>query len=356
MKKIILTGGGTAGHVTPNLALVPLLKEAGYDILYVGSKEGIEKGIVEELGIPYEGISTGKLRRYLSVQNLTDPARTLHGFREARKIIRDYKPDVIFSKGGFVSVPVVAAAKTCKVPVITHESDLTIGLANKINMRSASLLCCNFPETAKGIKPEKVVVTGCPIRPELFAGTKEEGRAITGFNEEKPVLMVTGGSLGSVAVNNAVRGALPKLLEKFQVLHLCGKGNLDAELEGTSGYVQYEYVSSGMKDLFALADIVISRAGANAICELVALRKPNLLIPLPSSQSRGDQLLNAESFKKLGFSKVLLQEDVTEESLISNVNELYESRDSYIKKMAESDHSDSAKIIFDLIEKYRLEK
>ena len=292
MKRIILTGGGTAGHVTPNIALLPRLKELGYDIQYIGSYTGIEKELIEPFGIPYHGISSGKLRRYFSVQNFTDPFRVLKGFREAHKLIRQLKPDVIFSKGGFVSVPVVLAGKRCKVPVIIHESDMTPGLANKIAIPSAAKVCCNFPETLKSLPEGKAVLTGSPIRQELLSGNKIAAMDMCHFTSDKPVILVIGGSLGAVAVNNAVREALPELLKDFQIIHLCGKGKMDESLKDVEGYCQFEYIKNELRNLFALADIVISRAGANAICELLALHKPNLLIPLSANASRGDQILS----------------------------------------------------------------
>ena len=288
MKRIILTGGGTAGHVTPNIALLPRLKELQYDIHYIGSYNGIEKDLIEPFHIPYHGISSGKLRRYFSMKNFTDPFRVLKGFYEANKLIKTLKPDVIFSKGGFVSVPVVMAGKRNHVPTIIHESDITPGLANKLSMPSATKICCNFPETLKNLPADKAVLTGSPIRQELLTGDKEAARKFCHFTSQKPVILVIGGSLGAAAVNQAVRNILPKLLESFQVIHLCGKGKLDESLTRVEGYAQFEYIQKELKDLFALADIVISRAGANAICELLALRKPNILIPLPANASRGD--------------------------------------------------------------------
>ena len=305
MKRIILTGGGTAGHVTPNIALLPRLKELQYDIHYIGSYNGIEKELIEQLGIPYHGISSGKLRRYFSVQNFTDPFRVIKGFGEAKRLVKILKPDVIFSKGGFVSVPVVLAGKSRHVPTIIHESDMTPGLANKISIPSAAKVCCNFPETLDLLPEGKAVLTGSPIRQELLSGDRFKAKELVGFTSDKPVIMVMGGSLGSVAVNEAVRSILPELLKDFQVIHLCGRGKVDATLNGLDGYVQYEYIKDELKDLFALTDIVISRAGANAICELLALHKPNLLIPLSANASRGDQILNARSFKRQGYSKVL---------------------------------------------------
>lgn len=349
MKRIILTGGGTAGHVTPNIALLPRLKELQYDIHYIGSYNGIEKDLIEPFHIPYHGISSGKLRRYFSMKNFTDPFRVLKGFYEANKLIKTLKPDVIFSKGGFVSVPVVMAGKRNHVPTIIHESDITPGLANKLSMPSATKICCNFPETLKNLPADKAVLTGSPIRQELLTGDKEAARTFCHFTSQKPVILVIGGSLGAAAVNQAVRNILPKLLESFQVIHLCGKGKLDESLTRVEDYAQFEYIQKELKDLFALADIVISRAGANAICELLALRKPNILIPLPANASRGDQILNARSFERQGFSIVLEEESLTDEILLDTVHRLYQDRDTYTKAMSDSGMQNSIETIIDLI-------
>lgn len=350
MKKIILTGGGTAGHVTPNLALIPKLKENGYDILYIGSYKGIEKELIEKAGIPYQAISSGKLRRYFDLKNFTDPFKVIRGYFQARRVMKKYKPDVIFSKGGFVAVPVTTAAKHLHIPVIAHESDMTPGLANKLSMPSCTKICCNFPETLKYLPKEKAVLSGSPIRAELLTGSKEAGLKYAGFTGEKPVILVIGGSLGSVKVNQAVRGILPKLLLMFDVIHICGKGNLDEKLAKTEGYVQYEYVNEPLCDLFAAADLMISRAGANAICEILALKKPNLLIPLGTSASRGDQILNARSFEKQGFSKVLPEENLTDESLYEAVTALYEDRDTYTGAMRASAQANGVDTVIGLIE------
>ncbi len=350
MKHIVLTGGGTAGHVTPNIALIPRLQEMGYKISYIGSYEGIEKKLIEELGIPYYGISSGKLRRYFDLKNFSDPFRVIKGFGQARKLLKELKPDVVFSKGGFVTVPVVLAAKKRKIPAIIHESDMTPGLANKLCIPSAAKVCCNFPETVNSLPKEKAVLTGTPIRKELLHGDKEAARAFCGFTSHKPVLMIIGGSLGAASVNENVRKILPKLLEEFQVIHLCGKGKVDENLHGTSGYVQYEYIKKELPDLFALADVVISRAGANAICEISALHKPNLLIPLSAKASRGDQILNARSFERQGYSMVLEEEEITEETLLNSIKKLYAERQSYIDAMSSSTHMDSIRNITDLID------
>ena len=351
MKRIILTGGGTAGHVTPNIALLPGLKELGYDIHYIGSYNGIEKNLIEQFGIPYHGIASGKLRRYFSLQNFTDPFRVLKGFGEAKKLIKSLKPDVIFSKGGFVSVPVVIAGKQCHVPTIIHESDITPGLANKLAIPSASKVCCNFPETLSHLPKEKAVLTGSPIRQELLTGNCENARAFCGLKSNKPVILIIGGSLGSVVVNNAVRAILPQLLGNFQMIHLCGKGKIDESLKNLDGYVQFEYVQDELKDLFALADIVISRAGANAICELLALHKPNLLIPLSANASRGDQILNARSFERQGYSMVLEEEELEASTLLDAIQKLYREKDAYIDTMKQSTGQDSIQKILELIQK-----
>ncbi len=350
MKRILLTGGGTAGHVTPNIALLPRLRELGYDISYMGSYEGIERKLIEELQIPYYGISSGKLRRYFDPKNFTDPFKVLKGCMEARRIIRKLQPDVVFSKGGFVSVPVVLAAAHYKIPVILHESDMTPGLANRICIPSARKVCCNFPETLSHLPKQKAVLTGSPIRQELLTGDAVKALRFTGLTPDRPVLLVMGGSLGATAVNEAVRSILPRLLKEFQVIHLCGKGKVDPSLSALSGYVQYEYIQDELKDLFALSDIVISRAGANAICELLALRKPNLLIPLSAAASRGDQILNARSFERQGFSLVMEEEAVTPEALLAAVHQLYENRTSFTDAMAASQQTDAIETITALIE------
>ena len=333
MKHIVLTGGGTAGHVTPNIALIPRLKELGYEISYIGSYDGIEKKLIEEMNIPYYGISSGKLRRYFDLKNFTDPFRVLKGFGEAKKLLKQLKPDVVFSKGGFVTVPVVIAAGRRKIPTIIHESDMTPGLANKICIPSATKVCCNFPETVKSLPADKAVLTGTPIRQELLNGSKEAAREFCGFTDDKPVLMVIGGSLGAASVNENIRKILPELLKEFQVIHLCGKGKMDESLKDTKG-----------------SDIVISRAGANAICELNALKKPNLLIPLSANASRGDQILNARSFERQGFSMVLEEEEITESTLLNAIRELYQNRESYVHAMSESSHMNSIEKITGLIE------
>ena len=349
MKKIVLTGGGTAGHVTPNIALLPALKDADFDVHYIGSYDGIEKRLIADYEIPYYGISTGKFRRYFDIKNFTDPARVIKGYLEARSIMKQIAPDVVFSKGGFVSVPVVRAAHSLGIPCIIHESDMTPGLANKLCIPVAQKVCCNFPETLKLLPADKAVLTGSPIRAELRQGNAISALDLCGFTGGKPVIMVIGGSLGAAAINKAVREALPQLLEDFQIIHICGREKIDNLLLNVPGYKQFEYVKAELKDFFALADVVISRAGANAICELLALKKPNVLIPLSAKSSRGDQILNARSFESQGFSLVIDEDDLAPSILVEKVHEVFCCRQTYISAMSKSDQLNSIQTIMGLI-------
>jgi UDP-N-acetylglucosamine--N-acetylmuramyl-(pentapeptide) pyrophosphoryl-undecaprenol N-acetylglucosamine transferase len=347
--KIILTGGGTAGHVTPNLALAPRLKASGFEITYIGSIDGLERQLIERENIPYYGIHAGKLRRYLDLKNLTDTVRIARGFLQALSIIAKVKPDLVFSKGGFVSCPVVWAAWTHRVPVIIHESDFTPGLANRLSLPFAKTVCYTFPETARHLPEGKGVLTGIPVREGLFRGDAAQGRALCGFGDQKPALMVIGGSQGSGVLNSAIRTNLAALLERYQICHICGPGNLEVALNGQSGYRQIEYANEELPHLFAMADLVVSRAGATTLFELLALRKPHLLIPLSKQSSRGDQILNARSFAKQGFSRVLMEEDLNSGSLLENLSELERDRDGYLTRMSRSALSDTTEAVLQVI-------
>ena len=353
LKKIVLTGGGTAGHVTPNLALIPKLQEEGWTISYIGTRDGMEKDLVEKTGIPYYGISSGKLRRYLSKKNVSDMFRVLKGVKEASSLLKKLKPDLIFSKGGFVAVPVVLGARLHGIPIVIHESDMTPGLANKIAMPFADVVCTTFPETLQYIPKEKGVNTGTPIRESLFLGSREKGLKLCGFDGEKPVVMMMGGSQGSVKINGELRKALPQILQDFQLVHICGKGNLDASLLDTKGYKQFEYVSEELPHIFAMADIVVSRAGSNSISEFLALKKPSLLIPLSQNASRGDQILNAASFQKQGFSMVLAEEDMTAQKLTEGIRMLYQDREKFIGSMEKSHLANGVDEVMKCIRKYQ---
>lgn len=354
MKKIVLTGGGTAGHVTPNLALIPRLKADGWEIHYIGAANSVEETLISQVeGVSFHTVSVGKLRRYFDIKNFSDPFRVVKGVGQATGIIRKIKPNVVFSKGGFVSVPVVYGAKLNGVPVVSHESDMTPGLANKLCLPFTKAQCCTFPEAVKYAKG-KGVHTGSPIRPEILRGSKEDGIRRYGLNHSRPVLMVMGGSSGAQAINQVVWECLPKLTENFQVLHLCGKGNLSPLLEGTDNYTQVEYLNEDqeMADAYACADILVSRAGSNSLCEILAVRKPALLIPYPKGASRGDQLLNAESFRAQGFSYVLQQEDMTPETLVKGIEKLYHDRGALYEAMATEPTANGIDNVLEQIYKY----
>lgn len=347
--KIIMTGGGTAGHVTPNLALVPKLKEKGFEIKYIGSFDGIEKEIITQNSIPFYGISCGKLRRYFDVKNFTDPFKIIKGIAQAIRILSKEKPDVIFSKGGFVAVPVVIAASIKKIPVVAHESDMTPGLANKLSEPFCDKLCVTFRESLKFIKGNKGILTGSPIREEILHGDKAKGKRICGFTDDKEILLIMGGSLGSKLINEEIRKNMDNLLKKFNIIHICGKGNIDKSLINITGYKQFEYVSEELPHFMKASDYIISRAGANSIFEFLALKKPTLLIPLSKKASRGDQILNAKSFEKEGYSLMLEEEDINKDILYKKISELKERKNELIKNMEKSESKNGVESIVNVI-------
>ena len=352
MKKIVLTGGGTAGHVTPNLALIPRLQADGWEVHYIGAANSPEQNLISQVpGVTFHCVSVGKLRRYFDLKNFSDPFRVIKGVGQATGLIHSIRPNVVFSKGGFVSVPVVYGAKLNGVPIVIHESDMTPGLANKLCAPFAKVECCTFPEAVQ-YTGGKGIHTGTPIRPEILNGSASAGRERFGFNDYRPILMVMGGSTGAQAINQCLRQALPMLTANFQILHLCGKGNLDADFTGTQNYVQVEYLNEEMADAYACADIMVSRAGANALCELLAARKPALLIPYPNSASRGDQLLNAESFRARGLSHVLLQEDMNPETLTRAIERLYHERGNLYQAMDTEPTGNGIDAVLEQIYKY----
>ncbi|MCA6588167.1 MAG: undecaprenyldiphospho-muramoylpentapeptide beta-N-acetylglucosaminyltransferase [Pseudanabaena sp. M090S1SP1A06QC] len=352
--KIVLTGGGTAGHVSPNLALIPALTADNWEIFYIGSSNGLEKQLVAEVGLPYYGISSGKLRRYFSWQNFIDPFKVIKGIFDAYGAIAKIKPQVVFSKGGFVTVPVILASWLQRIPVIIHESDFSSGLANRLSLPFATKVCVTFPETAKNLAKygSKVQHTGLPIRPDIRNGKADRGRAFCGIYGDLPVLFVVGGSTGSAKINLVVRSILDILTQKYQVVHACGKGHLDPNLKDYPRYCQFEYLGMELADVLAMADLVVSRSGANAIFEFLTLRKPNLLIPLSKLSSRGDQILNAKSFQSRGYSAVLFEEDLTSESLLNAIADLDQRRDEYIQNMSQSKDNRAIAQIVDLIKSF----
>ncbi|MBW8888276.1 MAG: undecaprenyldiphospho-muramoylpentapeptide beta-N-acetylglucosaminyltransferase [Fibrobacteres bacterium] len=372
-RTIVLTGGGTAGHVIPNLALLPLLSAAGWRAEYVGSEAGIEKKLVAEAGLPFHGIASGKLRRYFDRKNFSDPFRIVLGLWQAWRILGRVRPKLVFSKGGFVAVPVVLAARLRGIPVVIHESDLTPGLANRMAIPFARAVCVSFRETLRHLPKDKAVQTGAPIRAELFQGSREKGEAFLGLTaheadaqgavapgaggqsagaDRRPLLLIIGGSLGSRNLNAAVRAALPGLLARYRIAHLCGKGGIDPALQGRPGYRQLEYVSAEMPDVLAAADLVLSRAGSNAIFEFLALRKPNLLVPLPLTASRGDQILNARAFEAEGFSRVLAEEDIVPGRLEQELALLEAQAEIYREAMRASPVRDGARHVMDVIARW----
>ena len=349
-KTVVLTGGGTGGHVTPNIALLPYLQKKGYKVCYIGSENGMERQLIEPIGIPYYGIDSERLNRYFTLANLTMPFHVIRGLFQARKLLKKLRPDAVFSKGGFVSVPVVIAAHQCKIPCVCHESDITPGLANKLAAPFAWKVCVNFEEALQYMPKGKGVYTGTPIRDSLLSGSREKGLRLSGLNHEKPVLLVMGGSTGAQALNEGVRKALPLLLADFQVLHLCGKGNLDDSLRSQKGYFQIEYANTEMPHFYAAADVTLCRAGANSLAEIVALGLPNVLVQLPLSASRGDQILNARSFTEKGYSVTLEQEKLTGENIRRAVSEVYRNRAKYQAAMKRDHQQSGTERVLEVIE------
>ncbi|MGE5615220.1 MAG: undecaprenyldiphospho-muramoylpentapeptide beta-N-acetylglucosaminyltransferase [Bacillota bacterium] len=351
MKAIVLTGGGSSGHVTPNIALLPGLKRAGYTIHYIGSHSGIEKQLIEKEGIPYHSISTGKLRRYFDLKNFTDVFRVVAGIGQAYALLGKIKPVAVFSKGGFVSCPVVWAAWLRGIPSVIHESDMTPGLTNRLSMPFAKKVCYTFPETEPHIPARKGIRTGMPIRESLLTGSRTTGRRICGFSNAKPVVLVIGGSLGSEKINGIVRNTLDTLLKDFNICHICGKGNLNRELENREGYRQFEYVDEEQPHLYALADLVVSRAGATVICEILAIGKPSLLIPLSRAASRGDQILNAASFEKNNYGMVLLEENLNEKSFVKAIYELKAAASRFTEAMKKNIQTNGTAAVLETLER-----
>ncbi|HCA5900435.1 TPA: undecaprenyldiphospho-muramoylpentapeptide beta-N-acetylglucosaminyltransferase [Staphylococcus aureus] len=348
MTKIAFTGGGTVGHVSVNLSLIPTALSQGYEALYIGSKNGIEREMIESQlpEIKYYTISSGKLRRYISLENAKDVFKVLKGILDARKVLKKEKPDLLFSKGGFVSVPVVIAAKSLNIPTIIHESDLTPGLANKIALKFAKKIYTTFEETLNYLPKEKADFIGATIREDLKNGNAHNGYQLTGFNENKKVLLVMGGSLGSKKLNSIIRENLDALLQQYQVIHLTGKGLKDAQVK-KSGYIQYEFVKEDLTDLLAITDTVISRAGSNAIYEFLTLRIPMLLVPLGLDQSRGDQIDNANHFADKGYAKAIDEEQLTAQILLQELNEMEQERTRIINNMKSYEQSYTKEALFD---------
>ncbi|RIO91078.1 undecaprenyldiphospho-muramoylpentapeptide beta-N-acetylglucosaminyltransferase [Staphylococcus haemolyticus] len=350
MSKIAFTGGGTVGHVSVNLSLIPTATDKGHDSFYIGSKTGIEREMIESQlpNIKYYPISSGKLRRYLSVDNAKDVFKVLKGIIDARKVLKKEKPDLLFSKGGFVSVPVVIAARSLNIPTIIHESDLTPGLANKISLKFAKKIYTTFEDTLKYLPKEKADFVGATIRQDLKEGNQARGYQLTGFDDSKKVLLVMGGSLGSKKLNQAIRENLEALLQDYQIIHLTGHGLVDDRIDA-KGYVQYEFVKETLTDLLAITDTVVSRAGSNAIYEFLTLLIPMLLIPLGLDQSRGDQIDNAKNFESKGYGRMIPEDQLTQVKLLEQLKDIEHNRESIVKQMETYNESYTKEDLFNKI-------
>lgn len=350
MKKIIMTGGGSAGHVNPNIALIPRLREKGFELYYVGRKQGIERELVTAQGIPYFPISAGKFRRYVDAENLFDVFRVLWGFIQSFFLVRRVHPDLVFSKGGFVACPLVWASWLNGVRVVIHESDITPGFATRLSIPFAYRVCFSFHETERSLPANKAIYTGIPIRSELLGGNADVGKALCAFADTKPVLLIIGGSQGAEIINKTVRAALGDLLKKFNVCHICGPGRLDSSFEDLHGYKQFEYAGAELPHLLAMTDVAVSRAGATTLFELLKLKKANLLIPLSLKASRGDQILNAQSFEKMGVSLVLREDELNVETLKESITKTHSGRSGMIEAMRSVDSINSTEKIIEIVE------
>lgn len=344
MPRVLFTGGGTAGHVTPNIALIEAVTAAGWQAAYAGGRDGIEATMIAGLDVPFYPIASGKLRRYFSWENFIDPFKVAFGVLQSLVLCIRLRPDIVFSKGGFVSVPVVVAAWLLRIPVISHESDVTPGLANRLVYPMCRRICVTFEQTAGELPGRKVIVTGTPVRQSLLAGQAERGRQYLGIDDQKPVLLVFGGSLGAGAINRQVRRTLQQLLETFHVVHVTGEGHLDPAMT-LAGYQQHEFIGAEFGDVLAAADLVVARAGANSLYELFCLRKPHLLIPLTRAASRGDQIENASTFAAAGLSRVIEEQALTDEAFLSAVDALFHDRQTIIEKLSGFEVKDSVQLI-----------
>ncbi|TRL98884.1 undecaprenyldiphospho-muramoylpentapeptide beta-N-acetylglucosaminyltransferase [Staphylococcus hominis] len=350
MSKIAFTGGGTVGHVSVNLSLIPTALEKGHQVFYIGSKSGIEREMIESQtsNIKYYPISSGKLRRYVSFENAKDVFKVLKGILDARRVLKKEKPDLLFSKGGFVSVPVVIAARSLNIPTIIHESDLTPGLANKISLKFSKKIYTTFEDTLKYLPKDKADFVGATIREDLKEGNQQKGYEITGFDSDKKILLVMGGSLGSKKLNDIIRENLEALLHDYQIIHLTGHGLVDESYK-QKGYIQYEFVKEELTHLLSITDTVVSRAGSNAIYEFLTLRIPMLLIPLGLDQSRGDQIDNAKYFESKGYGKMIPEDQLTQFKLLEQLKQIESHRNDITHQMESYKESYTREDLFNKI-------
>ena len=351
--KVIISGGGTGGHIFPAISIANALKaiKPNIKILFVGAEGRMEMKRVPAAGYEIKGLPVSGFDRKNLLKNIKVLFKAAQSRAKAKQIIKEFRPHIAVGVGGYASGPTLSACEAQGIPIVLQEQNSYAGITNKLLARKAQKICVAYEHMERFFPASKIMITGNPVRQELLSINVSREVAIKSFglDPSKKTILIIGGSLGAQAVNDAVRRILPELLKDFQVVHLCGKGKQDDSKNDLKGYVQYEYIESELADLFAMADIVISRAGANAICELQALKKPNLLIPLSANASRGDQILNARSFEKQGFSMVLEEEAITDEVLLKAIHDLYDHRENYRAAMENAPGQDSISVICDLI-------
>lgn len=347
MKHVVFTGGGTFGHVGANLALIQALDPTRWTISYIGSKNSIESSLIPKANIRFYRGFSGKLRRYFSLQNMVDIGWVLFGIIHAFFMIRKLNPHIIFSKGGYVAFPVVVAGWLNRVPVIIHESDITLGLTTRLSQRFARLVCLNFESTQKQV-PTSVpsLVTGLPVRNHILNGNPDTGRSLTQFSDSVPTLLIFGGSLGSVFLNTLIEQSLDQLVENYQLIHVVGPGNGSTRIHHHR-YCQFEYLNDEFAHILAASDMVICRGGASSLTELIALKKPHIVIPLSHRASRGDQIENARYFESLGISSVLAESDATTVTLCQKVHDLHRHQATIVQSMNQFRQSNPTQIICD---------
>lgn len=328
--RVVITGGGSAGHIVPAVQVINALKEKdpNLELLWIGSRIGMEKDLVPKYGIQFQAVLTGKIRRYFSFSNITDFLRIPFGVIQAGKILASFKPQVVFSKGGFASIPTVIAAWMQNIPILSHESDIVPGLANKKLAWFTTKIALSFPDRRNYFEKDKTFVSGFPIRQDIFNGDKERAIRFCNFtNPNQPILFITAGGQGSVRINNAIVPILPELVQKFNIVHQCGQFQYEELLPQVQQYVDqgvykiFPYIHNEMPDILKAADVIVSRAGST-IFELAALHKRMLLIPLEES-ANNHQHENAVFFAEAGLAKVLVEKNLEPHILYKNVLDIF---------------------------------
>jgi len=329
---IAITGGGTGGHIFPNISIVEELKIRGEkNIVWIGEKGGKEELFAKKLNIPFYGIKAGKIRRYFSLKNFSDLFLVVLGFFQSLFLLSKLKPKLLFSKGGFVSIPPAFAARVLRVPVLTHESDINPGLANRLISKASYAVCTSFKETSPYFPGKRVFYTGNPVRKVIKDGNSKRGKIFLGFKEDLPFVMVVGGSLGAQSINNTIYKIVDNYDLPFNLVHQCGRGNLNNTFIKIKKYRQYEFLGKEIGDVMAVSTLIISRAGAGALYEISYLGKPSILIPLSKTASRGEQVDNAKFFEENGASIVILNDDLNEKILFKTVCNLLENKNTLVE-------------------------